>query len=251
MQIRELFSKNIMAELSVNVDHVATVREARKTNEPDPVAAAVLVELAGADGITIHLREDRRHIHDRDLRLMRQMVKTRLNLEMAATEEMVKIALDVKPDKVSLVPEKREEITTEGGLDVVKNQNQLKEVVRRFHDHKIPVSLFIDPEHAQVNCSKAISGDGIEINTGKYSEAKTDSEIEKEFKKIQVAVNDAVKLGMTVNAGHGLTYKNVVKLASIKAIEEFNIGHNIIARAVMVGLDKAVKEMIEAINQAQ
>ena len=240
-----------MAELSVNVDHVATVREARKANEPDPVAAAVLVELAGADGITIHLREDRRHIHDRDLRLMRQMVKTRLNLEMAATEEMVQIALDVRPDKVSLVPEKREEITTEGGLDVVKHQNQLKEVIRKFNHQKIPVSLFIDPEPAQVNCSKAISGDGVEINTGKYSEAKTDSEIEKEFKKIQVAVNDAVKIGMTVNAGHGLTYKNVVKIASIKDIEEFNIGHNIISRAVMVGLDRAVKEMIEAINQAQ
>ena len=238
-----------MAELSVNVDHVATIREARKTNEPDPVAAAVLVELAGADGITIHLREDRRHINDRDLRLMRQMVKTRLNLEMAATEEMVQIALDVKPDKVSLVPEKREEITTEGGLDVVKYKNQLEDVIRKFHDQKIPVSLFIDPEIAQVECSKTIGGDAIEINTGKYSELKTDSEIEKEFKKIEDAVEAAVKFGLTVNAGHGLTYKNVDRIASIQAIEEFNIGHNIVARAVMVGLDRAVKEMIEAINQ--
>ena len=238
-----------MAELSVNVDHVATIREARKTNEPDPVAAAVLVELAGADGITIHLREDRRHIKDRDLKLMRQMVKTRLNLEMAATKEMVLIALDTKPDKVSLVPEKREEITTEGGLDVIKHKNQLKNVIRKFHDQKIPVSLFIDPELAQVECSKTIGGDAIEINTGKYSELKTDSEIAKEFKKIQDAVDAAVKLGLNVNAGHGLTYKNVAKIASIQAIEEFNIGHNIVARAVMVGLDKAVKEMIEAINQ--
>ena len=238
-----------MAELSVNVDHVATIREARKTNEPDPVAAAVLVELAGADGITIHLREDRRHIQDRDLKLMRQMVKTRLNLEMAATKEMVLIALDTKPDKVSLVPEKREEITTEGGLDVIKHKNQLKDVIRKFHDQKIPVSLFIDPELAQVECSKTIGGDAIEINTGKYSELKTDSEIAKEFKKIQDAVDAAVKLGLNVNAGHGLTYKNVAKIASIQAIEEFNIGHNIVARAVMVGLDKAVKEMIEAINQ--
>ena len=238
-----------MAELSVNVDHVATIREARKTNVPDPVAAAVLVELAGADGITIHLREDRRHIKDRDLKLMRQMVKTRLNLEMAATKEMVLIALDTKPDKVSLVPEKREEITTEGGLDVIKHKNQLKDVIRKFHDQKIPVSLFIDPELAQVECSKTIGGDAIEINTGKYSELKTDSEIVKEFKKIQDAVNTAVKLGLNVNAGHGLTYKNVAKIASIQAIEEFNIGHNIVARAVMVGLDKAVKEMIEAINQ--
>ncbi|HJN02245.1 MAG TPA: pyridoxine 5'-phosphate synthase [Nitrospinota bacterium] len=238
-----------MAELSVNVDHVATIREARKTNVPDPVAAAVLVELAGADGITIHLREDRRHIQDRDLKLMRQMVKTRLNLEMAATKEMVLIALDTKPDKVSLVPEKREEITTEGGLDVIKHKNQLKNVIRKFHDQKIPVSLFIDPELAQVECSKTIGGDAIEINTGKYSELKTDSEIAKEFKKIQDAVDAAVKLGLNVNAGHGLTYKNVAKIASIQAIEEFNIGHNIVARAVMVGLDKAVKEMIEAINQ--
>ncbi|MDP7349615.1 MAG: pyridoxine 5'-phosphate synthase [Nitrospinota bacterium] len=238
-----------MAELSVNVDHVATIREARKTNVPDPVAAAVLVELAGADGITIHLREDRRHIKDRDLKLMRQMVKTRLNLEMAATKEMVLIALDTKPDKVSLVPEKREEITTEGGLDVIKHKNQLKNVIRKFHDQKIPVSLFIDPELAQVECSKTIGGDAIEINTGKYSELKTDSEIAKEFKKIQDAVDAAVKLGLNVNAGHGLTYKNVAKIASIQAIEEFNIGHNIVARAVMVGLDKAVKEMIEAINQ--
>jgi len=238
-----------MAELSVNVDHVATIREARKTNVPDPVAAAVLVELAGADGITIHLREDRRHIQDRDLKLMRQMVKTRLNLEMAATKEMVLIALDTKPDKVSLVPEKREEITTEGGLDVIKHKNQLEDVIRKFHDQKIPVSLFIDPELAQVECSKSIGGDAIEINTGKYSELKKESEIKKEFKKIQTAVNAAVKLGLTVNAGHGLTYKNVVKIASIQAIEEFNIGHNIVARAVMVGLDRAVKEMIEAINQ--
>ncbi len=238
-----------MAELSVNVDHVATIREARKTDEPDPVAAAVLVELAGADGITIHLREDRRHIQDRDLKLMRQMVKTRLNLEMAATKEMVLIALDTKPDKVSLVPEKREEITTEGGLDVIKHKNQLKDVIRKFHDQKIPVSLFIDPELAQVECSKTIGGDAIEINTGKYSELKTDSEIEKEFKKIQDAVDAAVKLGLNVNAGHGLTYKNVARIASIQAIEEFNIGHNIVARAVMVGLDRAVKEMIEAINQ--
>ncbi len=238
-----------MAELSVNVDHVATIREARKTNVPDPVAAAVLVELAGADGITIHLREDRRHIQDRDLKLMRQMVKTRLNLEMAATKEMVLIALDTKPDKVSLVPEKREEITTEGGLDVIKHKNQLKDVIRKFHDQKIPVSLFIDPELAQVECSKTIGGDAIEINTGKYSELKTDSEIVKEFKKIQDAVDTAVKLGLNVNAGHGLTYKNVAKIASIQAIEEFNIGHNIVARAVMVGLDRAVKEMIEAINQ--
>jgi pyridoxine 5-phosphate synthase len=238
-----------MAELSVNVDHVATIREARKTNVPDPVAAAVLVELAGADGITIHLREDRRHIQDRDLKLMRQMVKTRLNLEMAATKEMVLIALDTKPDKVSLVPEKREEITTEGGLDVIKHKNQLKNVIRKFHDQKIPVSLFIDPELAQVECSKTIGGDAIEINTGKYSELKTDSEIAKEFKKIQDAVDAAVKLGLNVNAGHGLTYKNVAKIASIQAIEEFNIGHNIVARAVMVGLDRAVKEMIEAINQ--
>lgn len=238
-----------MAELSVNVDHVATIREARKTNEPDPVAAAVLVELAGADGVTIHLREDRRHIQDRDLRLMRQMVKTRLNLEMAATEEMVGIALEIKPDKVSLVPEKREEVTTEGGLDAVKNQDHLKTIIQRFHEQKIPVCLFIDPEREQVECSRAIGSDAIEINTGKYSEAKTDDEIEQEFSKIKAAVEVAVKLGLIVNAGHGLTNKNVVKIASIKEIVEFNIGHNIVARAVMVGMERAVKDMIEAIRQ--
>ncbi len=237
-----------MAILSVNVDHVATLREARKTNEPDPVSAAVLVELAGADGITIHLREDRRHIQDRDLKLMRQIIKTRLNLEMAATEEVIQIALDVKPDKVSLVPEKREEITTEGGLNVITHQSQLKNAIQKFHNQKIPVSLFIDPEPDQVQCSKNIDTDAIEINTGKYSEAKTDIEIEKEFKKIEEAVEVAVKLGLTINAGHGLTYKNVTRIASLKEIEEFNIGHNIIARAVMVGLDRAVKEMIDAIR---
>lgn len=238
-----------MAELSVNVDHIATIREARQTNEPDPVTAAVLVELAGADGITIHLREDRRHIQDRDLKLMRQIVKTRLNLEMAATEEMIQIALDIKPDKVSLVPEKREEITTEGGLDAVKHQNHLKEVVKRFHDQKIPVCLFIDPVAAQVECSAVIGSNAIEINTGAYSEVKTGTEIEREFKKIQNAAQTAVKFGLTINAGHGLTYKNVLKIASIRSIKEFNIGHNIIARAVMVGLEKAVKEMIEVINK--
>ena len=239
-----------MPDLSVNVDHIATVREARKTNEPDPVAAAVLVELAGADGITIHLREDRRHIHDRDLRLMRQIIKTRLNLEMAATDEMIKIALKVRPDKVSLVPEKRQEITTEGGLDVIKHQDQLKKVVQKFHDQEIPTCMFIDPEPAQVECSATIGSDAVEINTGEYSEAKTDLEIERQFKKIQAAINAAVKHGLIVNAGHGLTYKNVSKIASIGTIEEFNIGHNIIARAVMVGLDRAVKEMIEAIHQS-
>lgn len=237
-----------MPILSVNVDHVATIREARKTDEPDPVAAAVLVELAGADGITIHLREDRRHIQDRDLRLMRQIIKTRLNLEMAAAEEIIEIALDVKPDKVTLVPEKREEITTEGGLDVVKNKHQLENIILRFHDQKIPVSLFIDPEPDQVKCSKDIGSDTIEINTGSYSEAKTDSEIDREFDKIKNAVDTAVKFGLAVNAGHGLTYKNVIKIASLQAIEEFNIGHNIVARAVMVGLDRAVKEMIDAIH---
>lgn len=239
-----------MAILSVNVDHVATLREARKTNEPDPVSAAVLVELAGADGITIHLREDRRHIQDRDLILMKQTIKTRLNLEMAAVEEIIQIALGIRPDKVSLVPEKREEITTEGGLDVIKHQSQLKNVIQRFHTQKIPVSLFIDPEPEQVQCSKTIGANAIEINTGKYSEGKTDTEIGQEFKKIEVAVNAAVKLNLTINAGHGLTYKNVSRIASLKPIEEFNIGHNIIARAVMVGLERAVKEMIEAIHSA-
>lgn len=237
-----------MAKLYVNVDHVATVREARKTNEPDPVAAALAAELAGADGITVHLREDRRHIQDRDLRILREVVTTKLNMEMAAVEEMVEIALEVKPDEATLVPEKRQEITTEGGLDVAGNAEHVAKVVQRLRQGGILVSLFIDPDPAQVRVSKEVGAEAVEVNTGAYSEAKTDAEVEVEFKKISQSVVLAFQSGLKVHAGHGLTYKNVGLVAKLKEIEEFNIGHNIIARAVMVGMERAVREMYELVR---
>ncbi|MBI3600249.1 MAG: pyridoxine 5'-phosphate synthase [Nitrospinae bacterium] len=233
-----------MAKLCVNVDHVATIREARKTVEPDPIAAAVLAELAGAHGITIHLREDRRHIQDRDLRIMRGVVKTRLNLEMAAIEEMINIALDAKPDQVTLVPEKRQEITTEGGLNVKSRQDYLKKAIKKFKPANIPVSLFIDPDLEQIKSAKKIGADCVEINTGKYSEAKTEKELNAEFEKIKTAVKTAFKSGLTVHAGHGLTYRNAARIADLREISELNIGHNIIARAVLVGMERAVREML-------
>ncbi|MFV1976750.1 MAG: pyridoxine 5'-phosphate synthase [Candidatus Scalindua sp.] len=237
-----------MVKLCVNVDHVATVREARKTIVPDPVGAAVVAELAGADGITIHLREDRRHIKDRDLRLIREIVKTKLNLEMAASPEIIGIALEVRPDQVTFVPERREEVTTEGGLKVDSQINSLREVISRFHEKGIPVSLFIDPDLEQVRASRESGADYVEINTGKYSETKNESEEDKEFEKICEAVKLSADIGLRVNAGHGLTYKNVTRIARLKEIEEFNIGHNIIARAIFVGLDKAIREMIKVIQ---
>lgn len=237
-----------MAKLYVNVDHVATVREARKTDEPDPVAAAVLAELAGADGITVHLREDRRHIQDRDLELLRRIVKTKLNMEMAPVEEMVKIALRLKPDHCSLVPERREELTTEGGLDVAGNTESLKGIVGRLKGGGIQVSLFIDPSRDQITASRDVGADAVEINTGRYSEARDEGEIKAELAKIEEAVRFAHQLGLKVNAGHGLTYKNILRLNHLKEIEEFNIGHNIVARAVLVGFERAVREMIEAIR---
>lgn len=237
-----------MAKLFVNVDHVATVRQARKTNVPDPVAAALAAEQAGADGITAHLREDRRHIQDRDVRILRQVVTTKLNLEMAPVEEMVKIALEVRPDQATLVPEKRQEITTEGGLDVAANVSQLKEVVRRLRRGRILVSLFVDPDPAQVRASKEAGAAAVEINTGAYSEAKSDADIEAEFRKISQSVVLAFQEGFKVHAGHGLTYKNVGLVAKLKEIEEFNIGHNIIARAVVAGMERAVREMLELLH---
>src|SRR3989338_6295068 len=225
-----------MAKLCVNVDHVATVREARKTIEPDPVAAAVLAELACAHGITIHLREYRRHIQDRDLHIMRQVVKTKLNLEMAATKEMIDIALSVKPDQVTFVPEKRQEITTEGGLDVISQEDYLRRAIKRFKEAGIPVSIFIDPDLKQIRSAKKTGADCVEINTGKNSEVKT-------------AVKFAYKSKFTVHAGHGLTYSNVKRVSDLKEISELNIGHNIVARAVLVGMERAVREMLNIINQ--
>jgi pyridoxine 5-phosphate synthase len=239
-----------MSRLGVNIDHVATIRQARGGIEPDPVAAAAIAELAGADGITIHLREDRRHIQDRDLRLLRETVKTRLNLEMAATREMIEIALSVKPDMCTLVPEKRQELTTEGGLDVRMNMQHLTEAIDTLHEGGIPVSLFIDPDPDQIKASDKVGADYIEIHTGAFAEAKEWKAQEPELIKIENAVRLAQKLGLGVNAGHGLNYTNIKKMAVIGGIEEYNIGHSIISRAVLVGLDRAVREMVELIKYA-
>jgi pyridoxine 5-phosphate synthase len=237
-----------MPRLGVNIDHVATVRQARGVMYPDPVTAAAIVELAGADGIVCHLREDRRHIQDRDLRLLREMIQTRLNLEMAATEGMVRIALATKPDIVTLVPERREELTTEGGLDVIKFSNSLKKVTERLHKAGIPVSLFIDPKKDQISASEEVGANAIEIHTGHYCDAKTLTGEDAELKKVLDAVAEASHRNLKIAAGHGLNYVNVRRIAEIKEIEELNIGHSIIARAVLVGLDRAVREMIALIK---
>lgn len=237
-----------MARLSVNIDHIATIRQARLGKEPDPVAAASISELAGADGITIHLREDRRHIQDRDLRILRETIKTKLNLEMAATDEMVKIALDVKPDMVTLVPEKRAELTTEGGLDVLQSRDKLSKQVKHLKDGGITVSLFINPEINHVKMAKKIGTDYVEIHTGRYADASNKKMEDEEFGKIVDAVKAAGKLKLGVNAGHGLNYLNIKKVARIPEIEEFSIGHGIISKAVLVGLDRAVREMVELVK---
>jgi pyridoxine 5-phosphate synthase len=216
---------------------------------PDPVMAAGIVELAGADGIVCHLREDRRHIQDRDLRMLREMIQTRLNLEMAATEEMIRIALATKPNIVTFVPEKREELTTEGGLDVVKFFSPLKKIIQRLHKGEIPVSLFIDPQKDQIKASEDVGAEVIEIHTGHYCDAKTAALEDVELKKILDAVAEASHRNLQIAAGHGLNYVNVRRIAEIKEIEELNIGHSIIARAVLVGLDRAVREMIESIRR--
>ncbi len=231
-----------MASLGINIDHIANVRQARLTNEPDPVLLAFLAELGGADGITIHLREDRRHIQERDLKLLRQTVGTRLNLEMAATKEMVGIALDIKPDMVTLVPERREEITTEGGLNVEENKEKLKIIIDSLRSNKIPTSLFIDPVSKQIEASLEVGAKWIELHTGSYALSDWDQQ-KMEFSKIKESVIKAKSLGLRVNAGHGLTYHNVEAIASIDGMEELNIGHTIIARAIAIGLKDAVKEM--------
>jgi len=237
-----------MALLSVNVDHVATIREARGIDEPDPVLAAGIAELAGAEGIICHLREDRRHIQDRDLSLLRKTVKTTLNLEMAAVKELVDIALTVKPDMVTLVPEKREELTTEGGLDVIRNKEEYERVTGTLKEAGISVSFFIDPNPDQIQESFNAGADIIEIHTGLYSEAKSGPEILKEFEKISQAAKVAKKLKLRVHAGHGLNYVNVKRFSSIPEIEEYSIGHSIIARAVMVGMDQATREMVKLVS---
>ncbi|ACI21730.1 MULTISPECIES: pyridoxine 5'-phosphate synthase [Thermodesulfovibrio] len=238
-----------MVILGVNVDHIATVRQARKTFEPDPVMAATLAILGGADGITIHLREDRRHIQDRDLKILREVVPCELNLEMAATEEMINIALNIKPDMVTIVPEKRQELTTEGGLNVIELKDSLKEAIKKIKDAGIPVSLFINPERNDIECSKDIGADMVEIHTGYYSESRGDVQL-KELERIKDAVAYSISLGLKTNAGHGLNYYNVKSIAAIKGLRGLYIGHSIIARAVLVGIEKAVREMKNLIKEA-
>jgi len=232
-----------VAKLGVNIDHVATVRQARGVDEPDPVTAAALAELAGADGITVHLREDRRHIQDRDVYLLRRTVKTRLNLEMAATDEMVGIALKVRPDCVTMVPEKREELTTEGGLDVLRHRQVLSNAIDLLQDADILVSLFVAPDGEQIKEAHRLGADYIEIHTGAYCEARSAEAREAELGRIQEAIRLGNKLGLGVNAGHGLNYRNVQAVVALGGIDEFNIGHSIISRAVLVGLERAVREM--------
>ena len=237
-----------MARLAVNVDHVATVRQARGINEPDPVLAAGIAELAGAEGIICHLREDRRHINDRDLSLLRQTVKTKLNLEMAAVEEMVRIARDIGPELVTLVPERREELTTEGGLDVNSNPDLYKKVVGELNEKGIRVSFFVDPDPVQIEVAGKVGGDVVEIHTGHYSEARTESEAEERFLRIAQAVEIADELNLGISAGHGLNYVNVKRFEVLPQIEEYSIGHSIVARAVYVGFERAVREMVNLVE---
>ena len=237
-----------MPELMVNIDHVATLREARGINYPDPVFAAGIAELAGASGIIIHLREDRRHIKDRDLGILRNVVRTKLNLEMAATPEMTKIASEVKPDMITLVPEKRQELTTEGGLDAIRFRSKIEKVVSVMKKSGIAVSLFIDPVESQIKAAADIGADMIEIHTGAYSEARSEKMLDTELKKVVRAALKGNELGLGVNAGHGLHYHNVRAIAGIPGIKELSIGHSIIARAIFVGLDRAIRDMIELIK---
>ena len=236
-----------MPKLGVNIDHVATIRQARQTIEPDPVWAAVLAELGGADGITIHLREDRRHIQDRDLRLIRETVQVKLNLEMAANEEITRIALDVHPDQCTLVPEKRAEVTTEGGLDVLANRDRVRDCVDQLLAAGIEVSLFIDPDADQIAASRELGAQAIELHTGCYADAKTDAARKEELNALVAAANVAHREGLLLHMGHGLTYRNVVSVARIAGVCELNIGHSIVSRAVMVGLERAVQEMKQLI----
>ena len=233
-----------MVKLGVNVDHIETIRQARGVTEPDPVAAALLAELAGAHGITVHLREDRRHIQDRDVELLRQTVQTRLNLEMALTDEMIAIALRVMPDAVTLVPEGRHELTTEGGLDVNLLRSTLKQKIALLQQAGIVVSLFVEPDLEQIKACHKVGADYIEIHTGTYCEMRKEPEQRVQLQRIELAISAAKKLGLRVNAGHGLNYQNIAPVVALKGIEEFNIGHSIVARASLVGMERAVGEML-------
>ena len=240
-----------MTRLFVNVDHVATIREARRTQEPDPLKAALMAEKMGADGITVHLREDRRHIQDKDLHIIHNNIGTKLNLEMAAVDEMVAISLELKPYQVSLVPEKRQEITTEGGLDVCSQVTELIDIRKKIKNEGILFSLFVDPDINQLDACKEVEADSIEINTGNYSELVTPKDVETELLRIQKASKYASNMGLRVFAGHGLNYDNVKPIVAIPEVEELNIGHFLVAQSVYVGMENAVKRMIQIIEMTQ
>mgnify|MGYP001212845001 CR=1 FL=1 len=237
-----------MPRLGVNIDHIATVRQARLTNEPDPLHAAVLAEMGGADGITVHLREDRRHIQDRDLRLLRETIRVGMNFEMAVTDEMTKIALEVMPEQVTFVPEKREELTTEGGLDIIGQRERVATCAKQLQDAGIRVSLFIDPNEAQIAASAEMGVEAIEIHTGTFADATNAKVRAIEFEKVLMSGQQAVTAGLQLNMGHGLTYRNVRDIALIPHVHELNIGHSIISHALLVGLERAVREMKELIT---
>jgi len=239
-----------MAQLCVNVDHVATVRQARMISSPDPLEAALIAETAGCAGITVHLREDRRHIQDHDVKRIRKSIKTRLNLEMATAKDIVEFAMKTRPDQVSFVPERRMEVTTEGGLDVTVRQKRLKGITERFARKGIIVSLFIDPDPDQVRAAVDVGADAVEFNTGQYSLARTRRKLASELRKIGKAASFSATLGVAAHAGHGLNVENVGPIASIEVINELNIGHSIVGRALMVGFHAAVAEMIMAIDKA-
>lgn len=238
-----------MLRLGVNVDHVATLRQARESNIPDPVEAALLAERGGADGITVHLREDRRHIQERDVELLRERLSTKVNLEMAVTPEMVRLAEKLHPDDACFVPERREELTTEGGLDVLAHRAKIQEAVKRLQERQIRVSLFVDPEESQVEMSRRVGAHGVELHTGRYCNVSGDRT--RELEKVAVAASFARRLGLEVHGGHGLNYENVLPIARIPEMVELNIGHSIVARAVMVGMEQAVREMKELLRKAR
>ncbi len=235
-------------KLLINIDHIATLRNARGGTVPDVIEAAAVCEHAGADGVVVHLREDRRHIKDHDVYRLRQTLHSKLDLEMGAAEEIIRIALDVVPDLVTLVPEKRQELTTEGGLDVVRQKDHLRKTILRFHEKNIPVSLFVDPIREQIEASKEIGADMIELHTGEYAEATTESDLKRLLQEIFAAAEYGKQLGLNVNAGHGLNYTNVKPVAQIPFIDEMSIGHAIISHAVFVGLENAVKEMLALVK---
>jgi pyridoxine 5-phosphate synthase len=235
-------------KLAINIDHIATIREARGENEPDPVIAAGICEIAGAAGIVCHLREDRRHINDRDLKLLREVVKTKLDLEMAATDEMLNIAIETLPEIVTLVPEKRQELTTEGGLNIAGDKSRYENMISELHSKDILVSLFIDPVPANVDLAFEIKADIIEIHTGKYANVRSEKDILTELSKIAVTSRMASELGLIVTAGHGLNYQNVRPIVAVSEISEISIGHSVISRAVFTGLEKAVKDMLELLD---